>query len=171
MGQEIERKFLTCGDAWRSESRGVLIRQGYLCTDPERTVRVRTSGGRGYITVKSRARRGVRAEFEYEIPEADADVLLRRICHQPLIEKTRHRVGCCGHVWEIDVFAGENTGLVLAEIELQSVSETFERPPWLGAEVTDDPRYLNVNLCCVPFRRWAENEGSLLKAEEQRFQS
>lgn len=154
MAEEIERKFLVSNDSWRPGASGTLFRQGYLSTDPERTVRVRLEGERGVLTIKGLSRGIRRAEFEYPLPAAEAAVLLDTLCLQPLIEKTRYRVEHAGHIWEIDEFAGDNTGLVLAEVELTSEDEAVELPLWVGAEVSTDPRYFNANLIRHPFRRW-----------------
>ena len=160
MAQEIERKFLVCSDAWRVDARkaaptGVHIRQGYLSTSAARSVRVRTAGERGTLTVKG-TKVGPRAsEFEYSIPLEDARQMLNELCHRPLIEKTRCNIpGPDGHVWEVDEFHAGNRGLVVAEIELSHEDEAFARPAWLGEEVTDDPRYLNSNLVNRPFTIW-----------------
>lgn len=154
MGQEIERKFLLCNDSWRSGASGILFRQGYLSTDRERTVRVRLEGECGVLTIKGLSSGISRAEFEYPIPAAEAALLLDTLCLQPLIEKTRYRVEHAGHIWEIDEFAGDNAGLVLAEVELTSEEDVVEIPPWAGAEVSSDPRYFNANLVRHPFRCW-----------------
>ncbi|MHB1399999.1 MAG: CYTH domain-containing protein [Trichloromonadaceae bacterium] len=154
MAEEIERKFLVSNDSWRPGASGTLFRQGYLSTDPERTVRVRLEGERGVLTIKGLSRGIRRAEFEYPIPAAEAAVLLDTLCLQPLIEKTRYRVEHAGHLWEIDEFAGDNAGLLLAEVELSSEDEAVELPLWVGAEVSSDPRYFNANLIRHPFRRW-----------------
>lgn len=154
MAKEIERKFLLGNDSWRPGAGGTLFRQGYLSTDPERTVRVRLEGERGVLTIKGLSRGISRAEFEYPIPAAEAAELLDTLCLQPLIEKTRYRVEHAGHLWEIDEFAGDNAGLVLAEVELASEDEALELPPWVGAEVSTDPRYFNANLVRHPFRSW-----------------
>lgn len=154
MGREIERKFLVTGVAWRQDE-GILYRQGYLSTAPERTVRVRLVGERAYLTIKGRSAGATRAEYEYEIPVADADEMLTQLCERPLIEKRRHTVEHDGHVWEVDEFAGENAGLVVAEIELEHEEQTFARPTWVGVEVTDDPRYFNANLIHHPYRVWS----------------
>ena len=154
MGKEIERKFLVEGDEWRGESKGTRIRQGYLVTELERSVRVRVRGETGTLTVKGESRGAVRAEYEYAIPKDDAEAMIDDLCLRPLIEKTRHVVAHGGQVWEIDVFEGDNAGLVVAELELDDEDESFERPPWLGDEVTDDPRYYNANLVENPFRTW-----------------
>jgi adenylate cyclase len=154
MAREIERKFLVTGDAWKSGAAGVRFRQGYLSTEKARTVRVRTEGARGVLTIKGPTAGVSRLEFEYEIPQADADRLLDDLCLRPLVEKVRYRVAAGRHVWEIDEFLGDNAGLVVAEIELGSADEPFERPAWLGREVSDDPRYFNANLVRAPYRTW-----------------
>ncbi|HZX26592.1 MAG TPA: CYTH domain-containing protein [Telluria sp.] len=154
MGVEIERKFLLAGDGWRALGRPVLLRQGYLSADPERVVRVRIEGERATLTIKGKTSGATRGEWEYEIPVADAGELLDRLCQRPLIEKYRSRVTFAGKVWEIDEFLGENAGLLLAEIELSSEGEAFEKPDWIGAEVSDDARYFNANLIRHPYSRW-----------------
>ena len=153
---EIERKFLLKTDAWRKEAdKGTVIKQGYLNTQAERTVRVRIRGKQGFLTVKGKTNQATRLEFEYEIPLHDASQLLA-LCEQPLIEKTRFLVYDKDKTWEIDVFEGVNQGLIVAEIELQSESETFSIPTWLGAEVTQDARYYNSNLIKNPYCNWGK---------------
>jgi adenylate cyclase len=154
MGEEIERKFLVTGDAWRETAESTRYRQGFLSTEPERTVRVRLAGSRGTITVKGKNVGARRAEFEYKIPAADAERMLDTLCKRPLIEKVRYTLAVGSHTWEIDVFEGENAGLVVAEIELGSEDEAFDEPEWVGEEVTDDPRYFNSNLVANPYRHW-----------------
>ena len=154
MGEEIERKFLVTGDAWRAQASGTRFRQGFLSTDPDRTVRVRVAGARGMLTIKGRTVGARRPEYEYEIPLDDAEQMLDSLCERPLIEKVRFELRAGAHLWEIDVFEGDNAGLVVAEIELESEDESFERPDWIGEEVTDDPRYFNANLVESPFRTW-----------------
>lgn len=154
MGEEIERKFLVLGDGWREAAHGTAFRQGFLSTDPERTVRVRVAGERGSLTIKGKTIGTRRAEFEYEIPLADAQWMLDSLCKRPLIEKVRYVLAVGGHTWEVDVFAGENAGLVIAEIELESEDEAFDKPDWVAEEVTDDPRYFNSNLVAKPYRVW-----------------
>ena len=155
MGFEIERKFLLCSDVWRKGAHGTLYRQGYLNTDKARTVRVRRAGEEGFITIKGLSKGAARAEFEYAIPVAEADVMLNTLCLHPLIEKTRYRVEYRGFIWEIDQFHGENEGLILAEIELESEAQPFELPEWAGQEVTGDAKYFNSYLIKNPFRRWS----------------
>ena len=154
MGEEIERKFLVSGELWRETAEGTRYRQGFLSTEPERTVRVRVAGPRGSITVKGKNIGARRAEFEYEIPVADAEQMLDTLCKRPLIEKVRYTLAIGPHTWEIDVFEGDNAALVVAEIELSREDEAFERPDWVGNEVTDDPRYFNSNLVANPYRTW-----------------
>jgi len=152
MATEIERKFLVRNDHWRTPS-GVRYSQGYLNRDRERTVRVRIAGVRGFLTIKGRSVGASRAEFEYEIPLADAQALLA-LCDGPLVEKIRHLVPHAGMSWEVDEFLGDNAGLVVAEIELSSEDQAFEHPDWLGEEVTTDPRYYNSSLATHPYRDW-----------------
>ena len=154
MGQEIERKFLVRNDTWRRNATRTRYRQGFLSTELERTVRVRIAGDRGTLTIKGKTIGATRAEFEYDIPVADAAELLDTLCRRPLIEKVRYVLREGAHTWEIDVFEGDNTGLVVAEIELQAEDEAFERPDWLGEEVTDDPRYFNAHLVKSPYATW-----------------
>ncbi|MDM4768533.1 CYTH domain-containing protein [Pelomonas sp. SE-A7] len=153
MSVEIERKFLVTGEGWR-QADAQRYCQGYLSRDPARTVRVRQVGTKAWLTIKGRSVGATRAEFEYEIPLADAEQLLK-LCDGPLVEKWRHRVEAGGGLcWEVDEFLGDNAGLVVAEIELPDEAQAFERPAWLGAEVTEDPRYFNSNLAAHPFRHW-----------------
>jgi len=154
MGIEIERKFLVTSQEWRELADGIDYRQGYLSTVKERTVRVRTVGERGYITVKGITVGAKRSEFEYEIPRADADSMLDYLCERPIIFKTRYTVPHREHVWEIDDFHLENAGLIVAEVELSDPDEWFAKPSWIGEEVTGDPRYFNANLIAHPFAEW-----------------
>ena len=153
MGLEIERKFLVKGGGWRKSAKRSRLSQGYLVAEKGKSVRVRLEDGRGTITIKGPARGAARAEYEYAIPAKDAREILRRLCG-PLIEKTRYRVRRGGLVWEIDVFAGANRGLIVAEVELRRASQKVSLPPWAGKEVTGDPRYLNANLFKKPYRSW-----------------
>lgn len=159
MGYEIERKFLVADDAWRERADdGETMRQGYLAGGEWGSVRVRVGGGEARLNIKGATVGATRREFEYPIPVEDAEILLDELCSGPLIEKTRHRVRHAGHVWEIDVFAGDNAGLVVAEVELEDADEAVERPAWLGTEVTDDPRFYNVSLVEHPYGRWSAAE-------------
>jgi CYTH domain-containing protein len=153
MGTEIERKFLVREGPWR-EASAETYRQGYLSTVKERTVRVRTINDKGYLTVKGISVGASRLEFEYEIPFEDADELLDSLCEKPLIEKNRYKLDHGGLTWEVDVFFGENEGLIVAEVELQSENQVFERPEWVAEEVTTDPRYYNANLIKNPYSNW-----------------
>jgi len=153
MGTEIERKFLVKEGSWR-EAAGETYRQGYLSTVKERTVRVRTIGDKGYLTIKGISIGASRLEFEYEIPVADAEELLDSLCEKPLIEKNRYKLDHGGLTWEVDVFFGDNEGLVVAEVELQSENQVFEKPDWVGEEVSSDPRYYNANLIRNPYSSW-----------------
>lgn len=154
MGQEIERKFLVVGTPWQEWPPGMEIRQGYLSLDPARSVRVRIAGEQAWLTIKGLTRGWRRAEFEFAIPATDAGEMLASLATGALVEKTRYTVGHEGHRWDVDVFRGENAGLAVAEIELESEDESFAMPPWLGAEVSDDPRYFNLSLAKLPWHRW-----------------
>ena len=156
MGEEIERKFLVVGDRWRERATGTLFRQGFLSTEPVRTVRVRVAGERAWLTIKGKTVGASRTEYEYPIPVEDGQHMLDTLCKRPLIEKTRYALDAGSHTWEIDVFEGDNAGLVVAEIELGAEDEPFEKPAWLGEEVTHDPRYFNSNLVEHPYRDWSE---------------
>ena len=153
VGTEIERKFLVRDPGVLAGLTGIRYQQGYLSTDPERTVRVRRAGEHAFMTVKGRSVGPARPEFEYPIPPADVDGLLA-LCEGPIIEKTRYRIAFAGLTWEVDVFAGANIGLVVAEVEIPSAETVIPLPPWIGDEVTDDPRYFNANLVSQPFRQW-----------------
>jgi len=155
---EIERKFLLKNDDWHKGADGTLYRQGYLCTDPQRTVRVRIGGSTAILAVKGEGDGLARPEFEFPIPAADAEELLERCCLQPLVEKYRYRIPFAGLTWEVDEFLGANRGLILAEIELERVDQPVPLPPWVGAEVTADPRYYNAYLARHPFTSWAGHD-------------
>ncbi len=152
---EIERKFLVRNDFWKkeadSETRYV---QSYLAFAKDRGIRVRQEGGKAFLNIKLALSQTQRKEYEYEIPPEDAAELIREYSDRPPVEKIRYRVLHRNHVWEIDEFKGANEGLVLAEIELKSDDEPFEKPDWLGEEVTEDERYLNMNLFLKPFKTW-----------------
>ncbi len=153
---EIERKFLVADRSVVASLAGTAMRQGYLSIDPERTVRVRVSGVRAFVTIKGASSESgaSRAEYEYEIPVPEAEELLDQLALRPLIEKTRYRVTAGRLVWEIDVFGGENDGLVVAEVELPSEATAVILPDWIGEEVTGDPRYFNASLVNHPYRDW-----------------
>ncbi|MGZ9032866.1 MAG: CYTH domain-containing protein [Rhodospirillales bacterium] len=158
MGTEIERKFLVVSAAWRAGATPTPIRQGYLCAGPSHVVRVRTFGERAFFTVKSGGAGLTRLEFEYEIPRPDATVLLDALCLRPLIEKTRFTVDVAGTAWVVDVFSGDNAGLALAEVELEAEDQAVVLPPWVGQEVTGDPRYFNAALRERPYATWPAEE-------------
>jgi adenylate cyclase len=151
MASEIERKFLVRGDGWKPGPPGALQRQGYLSVE-DPTVRVRIEGDRATLTVKGAQRGLTRAEFEYEIPLADAEEMFA-LCPFA-VEKTRYLRDLDGRRWEVDVFHGANDGLVIAEIELEREDESFVLPPWIGAEVSRDPRYRVASLARHPFLKW-----------------
>lgn len=156
MAIEIERKFLLCSDEWRSQvSKKRLMRQGYLSTNKNASVRVRLVEDKAQINIKSATLGMSRSEYEYEIPVPDAQEMLDNLCEKPLIEKTRHYVIYAGHEWEIDEFTGDNSGLIVAEVELNDVAEKINKPAWVGQEVTEDKRYYNVCLVQNPYKEWA----------------
>ena len=154
MAKEIERKFLVIGNAWKKLAQGVHYRQGYLNSIKERTVRIRTVGDKALITVKGPTVGVTRLEFEYPIPFEDCVTMLEHLAEQPIIEKTRYKIPMGEFVWEIDEFHGVNEGLVVAEIELPTEDTVFEKPQWVGEEVSDDPRYYNSMLARCPYCAW-----------------
>lgn len=156
MPLEIERKYLVTGDAWREQATGRQYRQGYLSSDPERSVRVRLADEQAWLTIKGRSRGAARVEYEYSIPAEQAREMLDSLCLQPLIEKTRYQVVYSGMTWEIDEFSGDNDGLVIAEVELESEEQAFDLPPWAGEDVTGDPRYYNASLIAHPYSQWVD---------------
>lgn len=158
MGIEIERKFLLANDSWRPASSGTIYRQGYLSDNNLTTVRVRIQGNKGVLTIKGPSHDGARAEYEYGIPLEEASEMLNNLCVSSVVEKTRYLVVYEGFSWEIDEFSGENNGLIVAEIELESITQPFAMPPWLGKEVTDDPRYYNAMLAKTPYAKWKKSD-------------
>jgi adenylate cyclase len=167
MGIEIERKFVVINDGWRTHvEKSVRMAQGYVndiaamnSGSQKASVRVRIAGEQAFLNIKSRELGHTRQEFDYEIPLADADALLK-LCVGGLIEKTRHYVRHAGFLWEVDVFAGENAGLIVAEIELPSADTAFDLPAWAGREVTEELRYYNLALADYPYSRWRSEEKS-----------
>ncbi|MET0105987.1 MAG: CYTH domain-containing protein [Sedimenticola sp.] len=157
MATEIERKYLVKDDSWKgrvvSEAR---IKQGYLVKQPEMNVRVRIAKGTAYLTIKGSTQGISRSEFEYEIPVQDAEAILGLSEDLRVIDKTRYKVQCGEHIWDLDVFEGDNAGLIMAEVELEDEGEIFEMPAWAGLEVSGDPRYYNANLIDNPFSNWGE---------------
>lgn len=154
MSVEIEHKYLVKSTVYRSLAEPVSYRQGYLAILPDKAVRVRVAGDKGYLTIKARVSNLTRKEYEYEIPFTDAEEMLKGMCIGSVIEKLRYRILYEGFTWEVDEFLGDNAGLVVAEIEVSHEEEIFIKPDWVGDEVTNDPRYLNSNLSIRPFNTW-----------------
>lgn len=156
MGKETERKFLVTGTGYRKPAEATHYHQGFLSTRKERVVRVRIAGDDAYLTIKGITRGATRKEFEYPIPKDDALEMLEELCEKPAIEKLRYRIPDGEFIWEVDEFLGVNKGLVIAEIELDHEDQDFPRPPWIGREVTGDPKYYNSNLVSNPYTKWDE---------------
>lgn len=155
MGIEIERKFLLNNSDWRNEAgEPVRFRQGYLVGSDKSSVRVRVEGDKAYINIKSATLGIQRQEYQYSIPIDEAEEILNTLCGKPLIEKNRYYIKKNKHTWEIDEFFGDNQGLIVAEIELDHEDELFEKPGWLGEDVSDDTRYYNVCLVKHPYKDW-----------------
>ena len=154
MAIEIERKFIVLNSQYKVLAVPHTIKQGYICSEKERVVRIRTYDNKGFITLKTASIGFARKEFEYSIPLDEAQAMLEELCLQPIITKTRWVMNFEGHIWEIDEFHDENTGLVMAEIELEHSDETFLKPEFIGQEVTDDPRYYNARLFSTPYKKW-----------------
>ena len=157
MGIEIERKYLVKGAAWKKDAKGQFYQQGYLSSHPERTVRVRRAEDKGYLTIKGKSSGASRAEYEYEIPLPDAIELLRDLCEQPILDKFRYRIAYEGLVWEVDEFQGENSGLVVAEVEVADEHQDLVLPAWVDREVTTESNYYNSQLVKHPFSKWNES--------------
>ncbi len=154
--QEIERKFLVTSEVFKNEAhKRMRIVQGFLNTNPERTVRIRIQGNDGFLTIKGKSNKSGLSRFEWEkqISLAEAEELLH-LCEPGIIEKTRYEIYSDNHTFEVDDFMGENEGLIIAEIELDSENEPFSKPEWLGKEVTGDVKYYNSNLSKNPFKTW-----------------
>ena len=157
MATEIERKFLVRSADWRQQcDTGLRMRQGYMSGGELASIRVRVQGDQAFLNIKSATLGVWRREYDYPIPLRDAEEILEHLCARPLIEKTRYHVTHAGHTWEVDVFEGDNAGLVVAEIELDSEDEVFEKPAWAGDEVSHDPRYYNVCLVKHPYKEWKD---------------
>jgi adenylate cyclase len=154
---EIERKFLINKPLWEGlpKPEGTYFRQGYLSTDPAKTIRVRMAGDKGFLTIKGKTVGISRSEWEYPIPTEDAQALLDELT-ETTIEKRRYVIEFAGKQWEVDEFFGDNEGLLLAELELASEDEPFELPPWIGQEVSEDVRYFNASLSKHPYKSWRE---------------
>ncbi len=158
MAKEIERKFLVSGDAWQHLARGVPYRQGYICSGKNQTVRIRIVENKGILTIKGATRGICRNEYEYPVPIDEATEMLEELCEKPIIVKKRYHIYVAGFTWEVDRFLNENQGLVIAEIELSSEDQTFDKPEWIGAEVTGITRYYNAALHQHPFCKWSQEE-------------
>ncbi|MBR6659669.1 MAG: CYTH domain-containing protein [Paludibacteraceae bacterium] len=153
MNIEIERKFLLKNDNWREGAVGVHYKQAYLNEKGDNTVRVRIEGDKAKLTIKGKSSNISRLEFEYDIPMADAEALFT-LAKTPIVEKYRYKIMYAGNCWEVDEFLGMNRGLVVAEIELESETQSFEKPDWIGMEVSGDKRYTNANLARKPYCEW-----------------
>lgn len=158
MAKEIERKFRVKSNAYRNTGERKYYKQGYLSTDKGRTVRIRIVDNQGYITVKGAAQSLSRDEYEYAIPATDANEMLDNLCLKPLIEKYRYRVPYAGMVWEVDEFLRENSGLIVAEIEIPAEDHPFCIPDWIGKEVTNDRKYFNSCLVQRPYSAWEKDD-------------
>ncbi len=155
MAKEIERKYLTVNDDWRENADdGIHIIQGYMVSNDKSSVRIRVNGDSANLNIKSKTIGIERSEYEYPIPLDEAMEMLDSLCDKPVIEKTRYHVLHDHNEWEIDVFAGDNEGLIVAELELNSPGESFSLPDWIGKEVSDDPRYYNICLVTNPYKNW-----------------
>ena len=167
MAIEIERKFLVRDDSWRQGSlRSARIEQGYFCRTPLMRARIRIFGEKGYITLKSEPGTLTRYEFEYKIPKSEAIEIITRFSIEPIIAKIRHEVPYKGMLWHVDVFEGANNGLVVTELELERETQSFEKPPWVGKEVTLDRCFGNSYLARHPFVTWSETQRSALEGRE-----
>ena len=155
MGIEIERKFLVNHEQWEQLVKpvGEFYRQGYLLTDPQKTIRVRQTSDKGFLTIKGISVGATRAEYEYEIPIEEAKELLDQFAVAEL-SKVRYKIAIENHIWEVDVFSGNNQGLIVAEIELKSEDEKFVLPAWIDREVTGEEKYYNSNLVTKPYNDW-----------------
>jgi len=156
MPKEIERKFLVDPGLLPALENPHIIKQGYIPTGGTATVRIRISNDKAFLTLKGRATGITRSEFEYSIPLDDAEKMFQELCASPLIEKKRYLLPYKGHTWELDIFEGDNRGLIVAEIELKEENELFEKPKWATKDVSFEPRYRNANLITMPYRLWAE---------------
>ncbi len=163
MFTEIERKFLVNNDTWRNKAKSTEFWQGYIHSDANCLVRIRVEGEQAYLTIKGPKNGIARPEFEYAIPKIEAEDLLQNLAKKPLIHKIRHTLHVGEHLWEIDEFCGDNSGLILAEIELNKEHEYFEKPEWLGEEITFDARYRHASLAKYPFSTWESNTKDEIK--------
>ena len=155
MAKEIERKFLIDISGVKSIGSGSRIKQGYISTTDNTAVRIRVSGAVAYLTLKGENQGATRPEFEYEIPIEDANEIIKELCSGPVIDKTRYLVEYGSHTWEIDVFHGDNDGLIVAEVEIESETEEVDLPKWVINEVTGEVKYYNSSLLDNPFNKWS----------------
>ncbi len=159
MGIEIEHKFLVISEDWRKFIKEeLIISQGYLANNETCSVRLRITGEQAHLNIKSATLGISRQEYDYPVPLEDGQLMMQQLCQKPLIEKTRYHVPYKNHLWEVDVFHGDNEGLIVAEIELSTPDEPFSKPAWIGKDVSDHPRYYNVCLVTHPFNQWNETE-------------
>ena len=154
MSKEIERKFLVKGESWRALANPHFYQQGYISIINHTTVRVRIVGENGFLTIKGKSEGITRCEYEYQIPLTDARQMLQELCDQPQIQKNRYRISIEGLVWEVDEFLGDNSGLIIAEVELEEEEQVIVLPAWVDQEVSGDPRYFNSNLTKFPYKNW-----------------
>ena len=159
MALEIERKYLIDLEKIGTLENGIRIKQGYLSTNKDAVVRVRVKNDKAYLTIKGSNSGIARLEYEYEIPLIEANEMLEKLCQKPVIDKTRYLIKHDIHTWEVDIFYGDNEGLVVAEVELSSEDEHINLPSWVKEEVSHDDRYFNSNLMKHPFKDWEENKG------------
>lgn len=158
MAKEIERKFLMKNNEWRGLVKPTRYCQAYLNDKNGPTVRIRVQGEKAFLTLKGPTKNGSRLEYEYEVPLEDGMEIIENLATSPVVEKYRYAIPYRGFIWEVDEFLGENSGLIFAEIELTKVDQEFEKPSWIGNEVTDDPRFYNSNLAANPFSQWPDRE-------------
>lgn len=154
MGVEVERKFLVKRELLSLPLQGQEMKQGYISGGNNTTVRIRIAGEKAFLTLKGKTVGISRSEFEYEIPKSDADQMLDEFCDGKVVKKIRYEVTFGNHLWEVDVFEGENSGLIIAEIELSHSEESFEKPQWLEKEVSGDKQYFNSYLLDIPYNSW-----------------
>jgi CYTH domain-containing protein len=154
MPKEIERKFLVKGDSWRGLAKPQFYQQGYIDTINQTTIRIRIVGEKGFLTIKGKSQGIARSEYEYQIPLADAQQMLQELCQKPQIQKNRYQIQVKELLWDVDEFLGDNSGLIIAEVELEKEDQIIELPEWIAQEVSLDPRYFNYNLTKFPYKNW-----------------